>query len=144
MDYLLPQLLGAFDGRLVGSRPVRHIVAETILLLPQDIIEHLIDHCWFLCSSDDAWAYTFDGNDIKGQHLIFLSDELFQQSKEQIQYTILHEIGHVMLNHRNSIGVAQTRTEINKQEQQADQFARTYLEDVSPSAYRRLIDKEER
>lgn len=49
------------------------------------------------------------------------------QDKEQIQYTIAHEIGHVILKHKNSIGRMQTQSEIKIQEREADEFAREYL-----------------
>ena len=75
----------------------------------------------------DTWAYAFHGNDLKNQHLIFLSDELFEEPENQIFYTILHEIGHILLSHRNSIGFQQTKAEIATQEEAADSFAYQYL-----------------
>jgi len=45
----------------------------------------------------------------------------------QIKYSIAHEIGHVVLNHRNSVLIAQTKAEIKKQEKEADEFARKYI-----------------
>ncbi|GEM_PF-915160 len=142
-DLALRQLIHLFGGRLVGTRSVKHLVAEALLLLPEETVQYVLRHCWILSSSDDAWAYAFSGDDVAGQHLIFLSDELFEQSKEQIIYTIVHEIGHVMLKHRNSIGHHQTKKEIERQEQQADQFAHRFL-NASPSLSRSLRDKEER
>ena len=76
---------------------------------------------------EDAYGFTFTGNDLKNQHLIFLSDELFRESKEQISRTIAHEIGHVILNHRNSTLTSQTKEEIRKQEKEADAFAKEYI-----------------
>lgn len=102
-------------------------VCEVITLFPQEIIDFLIDHVWFFSSPDDAWAYTFRGDDLQDKHMIFLSDELFEENEDQIQYTIAHEIGHVILGHENSIGRKQTQSEIDKQEFEADQFARKYL-----------------
>jgi Zn-dependent peptidase ImmA (M78 family) len=58
---------------------------------------------------------------------VFISDELLRQKKEHIYYTILHEIGHVVLNHRNSIGFRQTVSEIKRQESEADLFAKRHL-----------------
>lgn len=125
--FTLTQLFDAFDGRLVGDLPTKKIIAETILLLPEQIIEQLIDNVWFLSSDPQAWAYVFRGNDIANKYLIFLSDGLFSQSKSLIQYTILHEIAHALFDHRNSIGYHQTSDEIARQEAEADKFAKKYL-----------------
>jgi hypothetical protein len=117
----------ALGGKLIGKPFVEASVCESILLLPPDIIDYVTSHVWFFSSSDDAWGYTFDGNDLKDKHLIYLSDDLFSEDKSEIQYTILHEIGHVILKHKNSIGRRQTQSEIKKQEREADLFAKKYL-----------------
>jgi Zn-dependent peptidase ImmA (M78 family) len=41
-------------------------------------------------------------------------------------YSIAHEIGHVILKHRNSTLVKQTKREIKKQEREADKFAKQF------------------
>lgn len=116
----------AFDGKLVGRIELKQKVCEVVLRLPLDIQTFVTNSCWFVGSFDDAWAFAFNGNDLKDQHLIFLSDDLFTQDEKQIRYTIAHEIGHVVLKHRNSIGEVQTKEEIAKQEQEADAFAKQY------------------
>jgi len=76
---------------------------------------------------EDAWAFTFTGNDLKEKHLIFLSDDLLSQDTGQIQYSIAHEIGHVMLRHRNSVLERQTKQEVRRQEKEADNFAKQFI-----------------
>jgi hypothetical protein len=117
----------AFGGKLVGNVFMKTMVCETMEIFPDEIIEYITHHVWFFSSSEDAWAYTFDGNDAKDRHFIFLSDELLKEDKSQIQYTIAHEIGHVILKHKNSIGRRQTESEIKIQEREADAFAKKYL-----------------
>ncbi len=116
----------SFGGKLVGSQFMKNIVCLTVAKLPEDVITYLTHHCWFLSTAEDAWAYTFNGSDIPDKHFIFLSDELLDQDLEQIEYTILHEIGHVILKHKNSINYKQSKAEINLQEREADQFAKIY------------------
>lgn len=123
----IKEIYYAFNGRLVGNRIMKKNVCEALFLMPQEIIDYVVSNCWFFASLDNAWAFTFTGNDIKDKHLIFLSDELFFQSKNQIRYTIAHEIGHVILRHRNSILEKQSKEEIKKQEKEADEFAKKYL-----------------
>lgn len=117
----------AFTGKLVGTKLMQKYVCEIVALLPDDIITHVTKSCWFLSSIDDAWAFTFTGNDVKDQHLIFLSDDLLRQYPGQIRYSIAHEIGHVMLGHRNSILERQSKSEISRQEKEADEFAKQFI-----------------
>ena len=77
---------------------------------------------------EDGWAFTLRGDELKeNEYLVFLSDELLNEDENQITWTIAHEIGHVILGHRNSIGEVQTKEEIKNQEKEADAFAKKYL-----------------
>ncbi len=120
------EIAHAFGGRLVGNSMLKKIVSKTLTFFPDEIAEYISRNCWFMGSLPDAWAYAFTGNDLKDKHMIFLSDELFEQSDRQIYFTIAHEIGHIILKHRNSIGFHQTKAEIAKQEKEADSFAHQF------------------
>ncbi len=121
------EIYSAFKGKLVGTKRMKQYVCEVVGLLPLKMISYITKNCWFLSSLDDAWAFTFTGNDLKNQPLIFLSDDLLSQHPSQIRYSIAHEIGHVMLGHRNSVLERQSKREISKQEKEADQFAKQFL-----------------
>lgn len=116
----------SFDGKLIGSHFMRNMVIRTLSKMSGEIVDTITKNCWFVSSMDDAWAFTFTGNDLKNKHLIFLSEDLLSQGLKQIRYSIAHEIGHVILGHRNSIAEIQTRDEIRKQEKEADEFARSF------------------
>ncbi|HXS14595.1 MAG TPA: M48 family metalloprotease [Candidatus Saccharimonadales bacterium] len=123
----LATIFEKFQGRLVGNEKMKYHVCDVLFHMPADIIDFITAQCWFMASMEDAWAFTFTGNDLKNQHLIFLSDELLQQDIHQIHYSIAHEIGHVILRHRNSTLVKQTPEEIEIQEKEADAFAEKYI-----------------
>lgn len=127
MENKVRNIYYAFKGKLVGNRGMKVNVCETLARMPDDVIDYVTSSCWFFASMEDAWAFTFRGNDLINQHLIFLSDELLFQNKEQITYTIAHEIGHVILKHRNSVLEKQSKEEIREQEKEADEFANKYL-----------------
>lgn len=116
-----------FGGKLHVSKKLKEHVCRAVGLLPQSIIAQITSHCWFLGSTEDAWAYTFRGDEVMGKHLVILSDELLNQTDDDIQWTIIHEIGHVVLGHRNAILAPQSKGEIAKQEREADAFARRYI-----------------
>lgn len=116
-----------FGGKLHGHKIMKEYVCRTLVRFPTDIIDHITTDCWFLGSTSDAWAYTFRGDEVSGKHLIILSDSLWDQPEEDIIYTIAHEIGHVILGHRNAILEPQTKKEIAKQERDAQAFALKYI-----------------
>ena len=117
-----------FGGKLHGHRVMKDYVCRTLVKFPRDIIDHITTDCWFLGSVSDAWAYTFRGDEVFEKHLIILSDSLWEQPEEDIIYTIAHEIGHVVLGHRNAILEPQTRAETARQEREAHAFATRYLD----------------
>jgi Zn-dependent peptidase ImmA (M78 family) len=127
MYWTVIKIRKTLGGKLIGNLQMRDIVCKTLLLLSPELIENICKTVWFISSPEDAWAFTFKGSEIKNRSLIFLSDELLKQHEDQISYTILHEVGHVVLNHRNAIGYQQTQSEIKMQEQEADRFARKYI-----------------
>ncbi|MGE5041708.1 MAG: ImmA/IrrE family metallo-endopeptidase [Candidatus Levyibacteriota bacterium] len=126
MRKALQKIYGSFEGKLVGNVKMKRYVCETLEKMPEEIISSITKNCWFFASLEDAWAFTFTGSDLRKQHLIFLSDDLLLQNPGKIYYTIAHEIGHVVLGHRNSVLEKQTREEIKRQEQEADQFAKQF------------------
>ena len=127
MTWTIETVRKALGGKLIGKLSMREMVCKTILLLQPLLISKVTKGVWFISSQEDAWALTLRGSDLNERHLIFLSDELLSQPEEQIMYTILHEIGHVVLEHKNSIGFTQTQSEIKRQELEADRFARKFL-----------------
>lgn len=121
------EIYKAFEGKLVGKYFMKRMICDVVVKLPNDMQEFVTKKCWFLSSMEDAWAYAFTGNDLRDQHLIFLSDELFYEDKESIYYSIAHEIGHILLKHRNSVLFQQSKEEVAQQEREADAFAREVL-----------------
>lgn len=131
MDWDIKKIRQALGVKLVGNLLMRQAVCETLILLPAEMIDYVTKNVWFFSSDEDAYGYTFDGNDLKNKHFIVFSDELFEQDLPQIQYTIIHEIGHVMLKHKNSIYQNQVQSEINRQEKEADEFTKKYLSEAT-------------
>src|SRR5512146_1046550 len=119
----IDEIRSLFGGKLVGKKDLKQYVCEVVATLPEDLQAYITEYVWFVGSMDDAWGYTFTGDDLADQHLIFLGDDLFRQSEEQIQWSILHEIGHVVLGHKNNIFVKQDKKAIHLQEEEADHFA---------------------
>lgn len=128
MAYTVSKIKEAFGHKLIGTKHLMGIVAKTLLIFPDKIINFITKHCWVVSSFPDGWAFVLRGGDIrKDEFLIFLSDELLAEDEGQIRYTLVHEIGHIILGHRNSIGKVQSKKEVRKQEKVADAFAKKFL-----------------
>ncbi len=127
MNQKIKNIYLAFDGKIVGRTQTKEYICETLLLMPREIVDFVTKNCWFISSMKDAYAFAFTGNDLKDQHLVFLSDELLMQDIDQIHYSIAHEIGHVILGHRNSVLVLQSKEEVRQQEREADEFAKQFV-----------------
>jgi hypothetical protein len=118
----------SFGHKLIGTSVMKKMVIKTLGFFPENIIKFVTRNVWFVSSFEDGWAFTLRGNELKrSEYLIFLSDELLREDEKQIMWTIAHEIGHVILGHRNSIGKTQSKSEVKKQEKEADEFAKEYL-----------------
>lgn len=128
MSWTVVSIRKALGGKLIGTLRMRELVCQALLYLPDEVIEQVCKGVWFISSQEDAWAFTFRGSDIREAHLVFLSDELLSENTDQIIYTILHEVGHIVLNHRNSLGgYNQTEEEVRQQEIEADNFVQQYF-----------------
>lgn len=127
MEKAFDHIRRKFHGKLVGSEKLKFHVCQVVSQLPQDLQDYVTEYCWFVGSMEDSWAYTFTGNDLEDQHLIFLSDELLSQEASQIHYSIAHEIGHVVQGHRNSVFIKQSKDEVTQQEIEADEFASQFF-----------------
>ena len=118
-----------FGGKLVGNSKMQKLVCESLLLFPQKISNFVTKNVWFISSFDDSWGFVLRGDELrKGKYLIFLGDELFDQDKYSQEYTIAHEIGHVILGHKNSFIENQSGKEIDEQEREAHKFAIQYVD----------------
>jgi hypothetical protein len=127
-DMNISEIRKSFGHRLIGSEYMKKVVYRTVALLPDKMAGFVAGHCWVIGSFEDGWAFTLKGNEIgKGEYLIFLSDELLAAGERQMRDTLIHEIGHVVLGHRNSIGEVQTKAEVRKQEKEAEAFTRRYI-----------------
>lgn len=127
MQSELKNIQKAFHGKLVGKAAMKHHVAEVLAEMSPDIISFVTKEVWFVTSFDDAWAFTFTGNDFENKYVIFLSDDLMHENVQQIRWTIAHEIGHVVLGHKNRFLEKFGREKTHEQERDADAFAEQFV-----------------
>ncbi len=125
--------LSPFGHKLIGNKYMMSMVSKTLSFFPENIVDFITKNVWIVSSFKNGWAFTLRGRDLKkSEYLIFLSDELLQENERQIIWTIAHEIGHIILGHKNSIGEVQSKSEVKKQEKEADEFAKEIFEKQNP------------
>ncbi|MEX0621910.1 MAG: hypothetical protein WD187_02870 [Candidatus Woykebacteria bacterium] len=122
MEQKLEEIKKRFGGKLIGNKKMQRLVAETLLKLPPDVIDFVTENVWFVSSFEDSWGFVLDSKDLGNKHVIFFGDELFEQDNYAQAYTVAHEIGHVVLGHRNAFLAPQSRQETEKQEAEAHKF----------------------
>ena len=129
MDQKADQIKKRFGEKLIGSKRLQQLVCETLHIFPQEVINYVTKNVWFVTSFDDSWGFVLKIDELKskGKFVIFLGDELWKQDEYARRYEIAHEIGHVILKHRNAITAPQSKAEVDRQEKEAHQFALKYL-----------------
>lgn len=138
MQEKLEKIRASFGKKLVGNARMQKLVCETVVLFPSKIVNYVTKNVWFVSSFDDAWGFTFNGTDLAGKYLVFLSDELLAADRAQKRYTIAHEIGHVILRHRNAFFESQSLRESSQQEKEAHDFAEFYLKKANEKTFQKL------
>ena len=113
--------------RILGNKYLKVLVAKTLSVIPSDVKEHIAKNVTFIGPFDDAWAYTLQASDLETKYIVVISDELLAQNENQIIKTLIHEIGHATLGHRNAFYKPQSQHEIKKQEREANEFARRII-----------------
>ena len=127
MSKNLQEISRKFGNKIIGKQAIKKLVCDVVSLLSAKQIDFVTSTAWFVNSFPDAWGFVFRGDELKGKFIVFLSDELFRQPKADQVYEVAHELAHILLNHRNSIGTKQSKTEIADQEKEADRFARNLI-----------------
>jgi hypothetical protein len=71
MNQRIKIIYDMFGNKLIGSSKMKLHVCEVVSQMPEKIIKTVTQTCWFMASMDDAWAFTFTGNDLRDNHLVF-------------------------------------------------------------------------
>ena len=74
----------------------RYWLTEIMALLPENVIDFIVENIVFISGNSDGNYYSFDHiffRDKKG--FILFSDNLWKKNKTEIAFTIAHEIAHV-------------------------------------------------
>ncbi len=110
------------------SPEFRIIISKTLTKLPKEIVDWTIKNTLFVSSSSEYlafWGRLDDWKDKKG--FIFLSQYLKHEEEETFSLIIAQEIAHAKLDHKSPLFTKMTRETERKQEQQAEELAKKWL-----------------
>lgn len=119
-----------FGGANSVSEEFRIILAQSLSRLPKEIVDWTVANVNFISSSEEFYALAFPKKQLRSipfKGFVFLSEDLKKASKEKQITTIAHEIAHMRLNHKSFLWSNITEEENEKQEIEADEQAKRWL-----------------
>lgn len=83
-----------------GTNRFKNLIRKAFECLPQEIVDFCEENIYFLSPARENRACAFDAKSLKDKWIIVVDSSELAKSDEEIISTIIHEIGHVYLNHR--------------------------------------------
>lgn len=99
--------------------------------VPKEIADRVLEECLFLMPNPGMGGFRVSKRLLQGKDVIVLSEKLLEEDQKYIVLTILHEVAHFYLNHKNRVLDGLSEEEDRKQEEAADRWARQWIEDTT-------------
>ncbi len=112
------------------SSEFRVLLTEALSKLPKEIVDWAIKYTIFVSSSGEYLAFWGPLKDLKDKRgFIFLSQYLKHEDEETCSFVIAQEIAHAKLDHKSPLFTKMLREEERRQEQEAEELAKKWLEE---------------
>jgi hypothetical protein len=128
--YYTPEEVHYLDAGIwtLGNDNLLNRICVALSKIPIDIVNDLYDHCYFLMSSEAAKALYFPPGFFDNKAIISFSDAYFKSAdKKDFEHTIIHEVAHHALKHKNPWEHDSSEEEFNKQEKEANEQVEKWL-----------------
>ncbi len=128
--YTLEEINYAIGGRHGLNDEQYRELLRTIRILDNDIIDKITDEIFFFdVGKGEAWR--FPTKHLRGmKSIICFSSDIFKFSIKKMQFNILHEIAHHILDHKCFVDISGIDN-IKRQEKEADKLAKEWIEKAS-------------
>ena len=103
-----------------GNEMCSSLVAEVLSKAPRRVVDKVLKHCAIVMPNSDG-AY-FNSKYAKDS-LIVLSERLLDMKSKEQHFTVLHEVAHFHLKHKDSMLSSMTKKQQKRQEDKADELA---------------------
>jgi hypothetical protein len=106
----------------------REVLADIIYIVPRDVIDDVLDNCFFLMLNRDVseGACYIPNKLIAKKYILAFHDHLYSKDEEKKAHIILHEIAHYVLKH---VDEGQTKDKYDNEEKDASALADKWIND---------------
>jgi hypothetical protein len=112
----------------LGNDDLRKEISHALSKIPMGIVDDLNENCYFLVESEVGKASCFPVGFFDNKAIIVISDVYFCSADDKaLEYTILHEVAHHALKHKNPWQHGLSTEEYDKQEKEADEQVEKWL-----------------
>ena len=138
--YTLEEVDYELGGVYALDDEFRSILDRSLSKLPKNTVDWAIRKLFFVSSSEEYWAFLLSKSEWGHKTgFIFLSEQLKDETEEKQAFTIAHEIAHHKLKHKSPFFGKITKEQARKNEEEADERARTWLS--YPSNFKQITSK---
>ncbi len=111
----------------LGNEKLRFAVAKCLSKLPLEIIEQVTKNCLFVMPTIEKLGIYLTNDLINDKVIFAFPEKLLEKEKSEIEHTILHEVAHYYLNHKNPLIYTLSGEEYDSQEQEANKQVDEWL-----------------
>jgi hypothetical protein len=117
------------DGGMttLDNDQLRYPVSQALSQVPAEVAEQVMGGCLCIMPTAEQKGLYVPEENIRGKSIIALPETLLAMNESEINWTILHEVAHFVLNHK----MLQPLEVSDRQEREANDLVRKWLE--SPS-----------
>jgi hypothetical protein len=107
---------------------LREIVENVLTKVPMEIVDRLYDEALILTITTQDKGVYYPSTHLKDKHIILIAES--QLDAEDIEHTILHEVAHFHLNHKQPMFEDDfTEEDGDRQEEEAEQQVKKWLQE---------------
>jgi hypothetical protein len=128
--YYTPDEVHYMDAGIwtLGNDDLRNKISVALSKIPTDIVDDLCDNCYFLIESEVGKASYFPVGFFDNKAVIIISDIYFKSADDNaLEHTIMHEVAHHALKHKNPWQHGLSKEEYDKQEKEANEQVEKWL-----------------
>ena len=112
----------------LGEDKLRYVVARALFKIPADVVELVVEGCLFFMPTIEGKSTYLPLSVIRGKPIIGVPESLLDEPEEVVDRTIIHEVAHFVLKHKDPAVDGLTTEEYEEQERRADSLVDQWLQ----------------
>ena len=111
----------------LDNQQLRYVVAKSLSKLPIEIIDKVTENCLFIMPKIEELGIYLPNDFIKDKQIFAFPEKLLEKEEHEIEHTILHEVAHYYLKHKNALIHNLSAEEYDRQEEEANKQVDKWL-----------------